>query len=95
MEFRYQLTVIGEFSQAIISEKIEANTFKIKTDKPNIEVSWQVTGVRNDAFAKSNRIKVEEEKEAKNIGTYLNPEAFNNKTTNEIESQKHKSELDN
>jgi hypothetical protein len=76
MEFRYQLTVIGEFAQAIISEKIEANTFKIKTDKPNVEVSWQVTGVRNDAFARKNRIQVEEKKETENIGTYLNPEAF-------------------
>jgi len=83
MEFRYQLTVIGEFAQAIISKKIEGNTFKIKTDKPNIEVSWQVTGVRNDAFARKNRIKVEEEKEVENIGTYLNPEAFSKNSSKE------------
>jgi len=83
MEFRYQLTVIGEFAQAIISKKIEANTFKIKTDKPNIEVSWQVTGVRNDAFARKNRIPVEEDKEVENVGTYLNPEAFSNNASSE------------
>ncbi|GLR18806.1 hypothetical protein [Portibacter lacus] len=82
MEFRYQLTVIGEFAQAIISEKISGNSFKLKTDKPNIEVSWQVTGVRNDAFARKNRIQVEEVKEAENRGKYLNPEAFDKEKAN-------------
>ena len=76
IDFRYQLTVIGEFAQAIISQKIKANSFQIKTNKPNVEVSWQVTGVRNDAFARKNRIQVVEQKEAENIGTYLNPEVF-------------------
>jgi hypothetical protein len=76
MEFRYQLTVIGEFAQAIISEKIKGNSFILKTDKPNVEVSWQVTGVRNDAFAKKHRIQVEEEKESEYKGKYLNPDAF-------------------
>jgi len=50
IDFRYQLTVIGEFAQAIVSKKIENNTFEIKTDKPNIEVSWQVTAKRNDKY---------------------------------------------
>jgi hypothetical protein len=61
-EFRYQLTVVGQFAQAIVSEKISANRFKIRTDKPGIEVSWQVTGVRRDKFAEENRVKVETEK---------------------------------
>jgi hypothetical protein len=84
MEFRYQLTVIGEFAQAIIGEKISGNSFKIRTDKPNVEVSWQVTGVRNDAFAQKNRIKVEEDKEAENIGKYLNAEAFGQSSDKQI-----------
>ncbi|MBK8466071.1 MAG: hypothetical protein IPL32_09580 [Chloracidobacterium sp.] len=45
-DFRYQLTVMGVFAQAIIAEEIEANKFKIRTDKPNVKVSWQVTGVK-------------------------------------------------
>ncbi|MCK5741343.1 MAG: hypothetical protein KAH48_03925, partial [Chlorobi bacterium] len=56
IEFRYQLTVIGQFAQAIIFEKIKDNKFKIKTDKPNVEVSWMVTGIRNDSYAKDKRI---------------------------------------
>ncbi|MCP4711507.1 MAG: hypothetical protein GY869_23050, partial [Planctomycetes bacterium] len=43
-DFRYQLTVIGQFAQAIIAEKITENHFVIQTDKPNVEVSWQITG---------------------------------------------------
>ena len=61
-DFRYQLTVVGQFAQAIVAEKIRDNAFKIRTDKPNVEVSWQVTGVRHDKFAEENRIKVESEK---------------------------------
>jgi hypothetical protein len=61
-DFRYQLTVIGQFAQAIVSEKIKDNRFAVKTDKPGVEVSWQVTGIRKDKFAEDNRIKVEEDK---------------------------------
>ncbi len=61
-DFRYQLTVIGTFAQAIILEKIKGNQFKIKTDKPNVEVSWQVAGIRHDKFAEENRPAVEQNK---------------------------------
>ncbi len=77
MEFRYQLTVMGQFAQAIISKKISGNQFEIQTDKPNVEVSWQVTGIRHDAYANKNRIPNEVEKEAVNKGKYLHPDAFN------------------
>jgi hypothetical protein len=76
MEFRYQLTVIGSFSQAIIADEISNNSFEIATDKPNVKVSWQVTGVRKDAFAKSNRIPNEELKNPEERGKYLHPKAF-------------------
>jgi hypothetical protein len=76
MEYRYQLTVIGSFSQAIVSKEIEENVFEVATDKPNVKVSWQVTGVRKDAFAKNNRIPTEELKKAEERGKYLHPKAF-------------------
>lgn len=75
-EFRYQLTVIGDFAQAIISQKIQNNQFIIRTDKPNIEVSWQITGIRHDKFAEKYRIPVEENKTGKDIGKYLHPDAY-------------------
>ncbi len=77
MEFRYQLTVIGTFAQAIISRKVQNNQFEIATNLPNIEVSWMVTGVRHDAYATVNRVPNAVEKESANRGKYLNPEAFN------------------
>ena len=75
-DFRYQLTVIGEFSQAIVESKIQNNQFRVKTDKPNVEVSWQVTGIRKDAYAESYRIKVEELKPERERGKYLHPELY-------------------
>lgn len=76
-EFRYQLTVIGEFAQAIIASEIKGNRFTIKTDKPNVKVSWQVTGIRKDAWAEAHRIPVEEDKPEREQGFYLHPELFN------------------
>ncbi len=76
IDYRYQLTVIGQFAEAIIESKIQNNQFTIKTDKPNVEVSWQVTGIRNDAYAKANPMVVEKEKAPQDRGKYLIPELY-------------------
>ena len=76
MDFRYQLTPVGQFAQAIISEKVKGNQFVIQTDKPNVEVSWQVTGVRNDPYAQQNRVVPLEDKSANEKGFYLHPEVY-------------------
>ena len=73
-DFRYQLTVIGQFAQAIVNSKVAGHQFGIKTDKPNVEVSWQITGVRNDAYAKAHPLVVEPAKNARERGYYLHPE---------------------
>src|SRR5204863_8739705 len=75
-DFRYQLTVIGQFAQAIIASEMRDKQFTIKTDKPNVKVSWQVTGIRQDAFANAYRVAVEEEKVGVERGAYLHPELF-------------------
>ena len=75
-DFRYQLTVIGTFAQAIVAQKVKSNRFAIRTNEPNVEVSWQVTGIRQDAWANKNRIPVEEQKGEIEKGHYLHPEAF-------------------
>jgi len=75
-DFRYQLTVIGQFAQAIVSSKLANHRFAIKTDKPDVEVSWQITGVRQDAFAKAHPLVVEQEKKQHERGYYLNPELY-------------------
>ena len=75
-DFRYQLTVMGQFAQAIVASKVANHQFTIKTDKPNVEVSWQVTGIRQDAWANAHRIPVEVEKAQADRGLYLHPELF-------------------
>ena len=74
--YRYQLTVLGQFAQAIILQEIQNNIFVIKTDKPSVKVSWQVTGVRSDAYVKAHPMAVEEEKPVMERGYYLAPEVF-------------------
>jgi trimeric autotransporter adhesin len=76
-DFRYQLTVVGKFAQAIVATEIGHNRFVIRTSKPSVKVSWQVTGIRKDAYANANRIPTEEEKPASERGYYLHPELFN------------------
>ena len=73
-DFRYQLTVLEQFAQAIVARKIQNHEFTVKTSIPNVEVSWQVTGVRHDAFAMANPLVVEEEKDARLRGFYIHPE---------------------
>jgi hypothetical protein len=49
----YQLTVMEQFAQVIVfRENGGDNTFTIKTDRPIVKVSWQVTGIRKDPWAR-------------------------------------------
>ncbi len=75
-DFRYQLTVIGQFAQAVVASEIAGGKFGIQTDKGNVKVSWQVTGIRQDAWAVAHRIPNEVEKSDKEKGHYLHPELF-------------------
>ena len=62
-DFRYQLTVIGRrFAQAIVSKEIENNQFTISTNATNVKVSWQITAVRRDSYAKAHPLVVEQQK---------------------------------
>ena len=66
----------GQVPTLHVAEEIKGDQFKIAGGKPGMKVSWQVTGVRQDAYANANRVPVEEDKPAQERGTYLNPEAF-------------------
>jgi hypothetical protein len=74
--FRYQLTCIGGFAPVYIAEKISGNRFKIAGGTPGMEVSWQVTGIRQDAWAEAHRIVVEQAKPAIERGFYLHPALY-------------------
>jgi hypothetical protein len=72
----YQLTVLGQFAQAIVERELNNGRFTIRTDKPRVRVSWQVTATRKDAYALTNPVTVEEEKPASERGLYLHPIAL-------------------
>jgi hypothetical protein len=75
-DVRYQLTAVGQFARVMVSEEINRNEFAISSDVPNVKVCWQVTGVRQDAWAEAHRIPVEEDKPPAEKGRYLHPELF-------------------
>lgn len=75
-DFRYQLTCIGASAPVYIAQEIQDNRFRIAGGSPGLKVSWQVTGIRQDAFANNHRIPVEEEKPMNERGHYLYPELF-------------------
>jgi hypothetical protein len=88
-DFRYQLTVIGQFAQAIVSSEVHNHEFAIRSSVPNVKVSWQITGVRQDAFAKANPMVVEEEKDARLKGFYIHPEFYGAPAEKQIEWGRH------
>lgn len=75
-KFRYQLTCIGGYAPVYIAQKISGNQFVIAGGNPGLEVSWQVTGVRHDAYATAHPMQTEVLKASQNRGKYLNPEEF-------------------
>jgi len=89
-DFRYNLTVIGTFAQAIVGKEVSDNKFVIRTDEPNVKVSWELTGVRNDPYMQQNSYEPVREKISEEKGTYMNPELYGktNKVNEAIEKQR-------
>ena len=75
-DFRYQLTPIGDWARLYIAEKVNNNQFTIAGGRNGLEVSWQITALRNDPYAQSNPVEVEQMKAPDAQGTYINPEAY-------------------
>jgi hypothetical protein len=75
-DFRYQLTCIGGYAPIYVADKIADNRFRIAGGTAGLEVSWQVTGIRKDAYAQAHRLSVEVEKRPDERGRYLHPELF-------------------
>ncbi len=76
-DFKYQLTAIGAPGPNLyIAREISGNSFEISGGVANLKVSWMVTAVRNDNFARSNPVKIESNKKSDEVGYYLHPESF-------------------
>lgn len=76
-EFRYQLTAIGAAAPDLhVAEEVRESRFVIGGASAGGRVSWQVTGVRQDAWAKANPLTVEEDKPERERGCYFHPELY-------------------
>jgi len=74
-DLRYQLTALGAASPNLhIAMEVTDNKFRIAGGVPGARVCWQVTGIRQDAWARANPLVVDEEKPAGERDHYLNPE---------------------
>jgi hypothetical protein len=84
--FRYQLTAIGKSAPGLfISAGVKDNRFSIAGGEAGQEVSWQVTGIRQDAWAKAHRIQVEVAKAGAEKGRYLHAKELGKSATQAID----------
>jgi hypothetical protein len=88
-DFRYQLTCIGAPMQVYIADEIAGNRFRIAGGLPGKKVSWQVTGIRQDAWANAHRVPVEEQKQGAAQGAYLHPELYGEPKTSSVIYKEH------
>jgi hypothetical protein len=83
-DFRYQLTCVGGQSDVYIAEEVRDNAFGIAGGSAGQRVSWQLTGVRHDPWAKAHEFLAEEDKPEDERGSYHNPEAFGQTMTGSV-----------
>jgi trimeric autotransporter adhesin len=84
-DFRYQLTCIGAFAPVYVAQKLRNNGFRIAGGQPGMEVSWQITAVRHDAFATAHPLVAEVDKSANERGYYIHPELYGQPDDKQIE----------
>lgn len=73
-DFRYVLTPVGGPAPDLhVAAKVANGRFRIGGGRPFLEVSWQVTGVRHDAFMRAHPFATEEDKSPEERGRYLTP----------------------
>jgi len=84
-DFRYELTCIGGFAPVYVAHKVENHSFRIAGGRPGMEVSWQITGVRHDAFAAAHPLVVEVNKPENERSFYIHPELFGQSEERQIQ----------
>jgi hypothetical protein len=75
-DFRYQLTPIGAPAPGLyVADPVADGRFRIAGGEPGLTVSWQITGVRRDAYAERHPLVVEDAKATGERGRYISPDA--------------------
>ena len=93
-DFRYQLTAVGGPAAGLyIAREIGNHSFQIAGGTPGLKVSWQVTGVRQDAFARANPLAVEVEKSERERGYYIHPLLYGQPATQSLDAAQHPQQM--
>jgi len=74
--FRYQLTGIGAAGSVYVAAEVADGGFTIAGGEPGQRVCWQLTGVRDDPWARAHPLIVEPEKPDAEKGHYQYPAAY-------------------
>lgn len=83
-DVRYQLTPIGRSAAPFIARELADGRFTIDAGAEGVRISWQLTGLRADASARSRRLEVESPKRGDERGRYLEPELYGRTTARSI-----------
>jgi len=76
-DFRYQLTALGAPAPDLhIRKEIAAGRFEIAGGRPGQRVSWQITGRRQDRWARAHPLTPEIDKVEVELGRYRHPELY-------------------
>jgi trimeric autotransporter adhesin len=75
-DFRYQLTCVGRSAPVYVAAEVADNQFSIAGGAAGMKVSWQLTGIRKDAWAMAHPLVVEQDKSAGERGYFRHPELF-------------------
>jgi hypothetical protein len=75
-DWRYQLTPIGTFGQAIVAQEVSDGAFVVRTEGPGTKVSWAVTGTRRDPYARSHPFQAVRAKTGAARGRYVHPRDY-------------------
>jgi hypothetical protein len=73
---RARRPTLSGLQDVAVAREIRGNRFVVQSEKPRSRVSWQVTGIRKDAFANANRIQPELSKAATEPRRDLGPALF-------------------
>jgi hypothetical protein len=89
-DFRYQLTSLGGPAPNLhVAEELHDNHLTIAGGAAGGRVSWQMTGVRQDPWAKAHPIVVEDAKPDGERGHYFHPELYGEPEQNGITQVRH------
>jgi trimeric autotransporter adhesin len=74
-DFRYQLTCVGRPAAVYVADEVADNQFRIAGGPVGTKVSWHLTGIRKDAWARAHPLIVEQDKPGSRKGVAATPVA--------------------